>query len=313
MKRRILLKLAGYGAVGLATAVPHNRATATATTADSKLPLFDFATIAVDRQGKEKQRTYHQARLYTEDLGSYRTLAMVSIPAGKFNMGASVREKFSSDRERPLHQVKVAAFSIGKYPITQAQWRAVAKLPIIKSKLQLDPSHFKGDLRPVDSISWLEAREFCDRLSAYTGKQYRLPSEVEWEYACRGNTRTPFAYGETLTGELADYASAYAYASETGTAYRRETTIVGSFMPNSFGVYDLHGNISEWCADPWHEDYHGAPSNSKVWNQGGNQAWRTLRGGSWANKPSHCRSAHRSGYPKHLLNRAIGFRVAMNL
>ncbi len=224
-------------------------------------------------------------------------------------------DKDSGNRERPVHQVKVAEFLLGEYPVTQAQWRKVAKLHQIKQQLSLTPSHFKGDNQPVESVSWLEATEFCARLSAYTGKKYRLPNEAEWEYACRGNTQTPFAYGETLTSELADYASIYAYATETGTAYRQGTTNVGSYMPNAFGLYDLHGNVREWCAAPWHENYYGAPTNSKTWNKGGEgeKKSRTLRGGSWANKPSHCRSAHRSGYRENLLNRAIGFCVAMNL
>lgn len=315
MKRRKFFKLIGYGGAGLAgTAFWANHSQATSSNASyTNLPSFDFETIAVNSEGTEKERTYHSARLYTESLGDWQTLSMVLVPQGKFVMGGGVGEKGSSDRERPLHQVKVTDFLIGKYPITQAQWREVAKLPQIKRKLEPEPSHFKGDNRPVESVSWLEAIEFCDRLSTYTGKQYRLPSEAEWEYACRGNTRSPFAYGETITSNLADYASIYAYAAETGTAYRQGTTEVGSFVPNAFGLYELHGNVREWCADPWHENYYGAPNISKAWNRGGNQAWRTLRGGSWANKPSHCRSAHRSGYPKDLLNRAIGFRVAMNL
>ena len=314
MKRRNLFKLAGCGGIGLATAVQGNRSHATvADTEKSNLPSFDFATLKVDRQGLERERTYHTAKLYSENLDDWQKLSMVYIPQGKFIMGASVKEKDSSDRERPVHQVKVKDFFIGEYPITQIQWRKVVRLPQINRELKSNPSHFKGNNRPVESVSWLEAMEFCDRLSAHTGKQYRLPSEAEWEYACRGNTRTPFAYGDTLTSELADYASTYAYAAETGSAYRQGTTDVGTFMPNAFGLYDLHGNVREWCADSWHENYHGAPNNSKAWNKRGNKAWRTLRGGSWANKPSHCRSAHRSGYPENLLNRAIGFRVAMDL
>ena len=314
MKRRNFIKLTGYGGVGLAGALQIERALATIFTQEfNDLPTFDFSTIKVDRMGKEIQHTYHQAHLYTENLGNYQNLAMVSIPAGKFVMGAPAKEKYSSDRERPLHQVKVATFLIGKYPVTQAQWHTVAKLPKIKRELKLDPAHFKGEYHPVESVSWLEAMEFCARLSAYTGKKYRLPSEAEWEYACRGNTQTPFAYGATLTSQLADYASTYAYASETVMPYRQATTNVGSFVSNAFGLYDLHGNIREWCADPWHENYHGAPNNGKAWQKGGKQEWRTLRGGSWANKPSHCRSAHRSGYPADSLNRAIGFRVAMSM
>ncbi|MEL6786265.1 MAG: formylglycine-generating enzyme family protein [Cyanobacteria bacterium J06607_15] len=312
MKRRNFFKLAGYGGAGLSTALGATRSLATTSNSNyTNLASFDFATVRVDRQGVETERTYHHARLYTEDLGNYQTLMMVSVPAGKYSMGASADEKDSSDRERPLHKVKVQEFLIGEYPVTQEQWRKIAKLPQINRELKPNPSHFQGDKRPVESVSWLEATEFCDRLTAYTGRQYRLPSEAEWEYACRGNTRSPFAYGDTLTSELADYASTYAYASETGAAYRQGTTDVAEFIPNAFGLYDLHGNVREWCADPWHENYHGAPSNSKAWNKGGNQAWRTLRGGSWANKPSHCRSAHRSGYPAESLNRAIGFRVAL--
>ena len=313
MKRRNLLKWAGYGGVGLATALQGNSSIAamTARTKKSDLPSFDFATIKIDRQGLEQERTYHTAKLYGEKLNG-GVLPMVYVPQGKFIMGASSQEKGSSDRERPPHRVKVQDFFIGQYPITQAQWRKVARIPQVERELKSNPSHFKGDHRPVESVSWLEAKEFCARLSAHTGRQYRLPTEAEWEYACRSNTQSPFAYGATLTSKLADYASTYPYALEIGAAYRKETTNVGSFMPNAFGIYDLHGNVREWCADSWHENYHGAPNNSKAWNKGSNKAWRTLRGGSWANKPSHCRSAHRSGYPEDLLNRAIGFRVAMD-
>lgn len=306
--------MTGLGGAGLLTTVYADRSWATVVNSDYlDLPSFDFATVKIDSTGKQEKRTYHQAHLYTEDLGNYQTLAMVSIRGGRFTMGASSKEKASSDRERPLHRVKVDSFLIGKYPVTQAQWRIVAKLPQIKRELFGEPSHFKGDNRPVECVSWLDAVEFCDRLFIYTGKSYRLPSEAEWEYACRGNSQTPFAYGETLTKELADYASSYSYASEKTIPYRKETVNIGNFMPNAFGVYDLHGNVREWCADHWHETYHGAPSHSTAWNKEGVTEWRTLRGGSWANKPSHCRSAHRSGYRADSLNRAIGFRVAMNL
>ena len=314
MKRRNFIKLTAYGGVSLAGALQRDRAFATVFTQEfNDLPTFDFSTIKVDRTGKETQHTYHRAHIYTENLGNYQTLAMVSIPPGKFIMGAPEKERYSSDREHPLHQVKVANFLLGKYPVTQAQWKFVANLPKIKRELKPNPAHFKGNNLPVESISWWEAMEFCDRLSTHTGKKYRLPSESEWEYACRANSQTPFAYCETLTSQLADYVSTYAYALETTIPYHEATTTVGSFSPNAFGLYDLHGNVREWCADPWHENYHGAPKNSKAWQKGGKQEWRILRGGSWANKPSHCRSAHRSGYPAYSLNRTIGFRVAMSL
>ena len=318
MKRRNFFKLTGYGGVGLTAVIYGDRSLANVSQSNSAdLPTYDFATVKVDRQGKEKTRSYHRASLHAENLGNYQTLAMVLIPAGKFDMGASVEERASSDRERPRHQVKVSSFLMGKYPITQAQWRTVAKLSSIKRELKSDPSHFKGNNRPVECVSWLDAVEFCDRLSVATGKQYRLPSEAEWEYACRGNSKgdsnSPFTYGATLTDKLADYASGYVYASEKSISYRSQTTDVGSFVPNAFGLYDLHGNVAEWCADSWHENYQSAPNNSKVWQKGGNQKWRVLRGGSWANKPSYCRSAHRSGYLAKSLNRTIGFRIAMDL
>lgn len=314
MKRRNFIELTGYGGVILVASGSANPAVAATSGLEStNLPSFNFATIKIDRTGKEQQRTYYQAHLYTEDLGNYQTLVMVSIPPGNFNMGAAVEEKGSSDRERPLHSVKVTSFLIGKYPVTQAQWRTVAKLPQVKRELNPKPSHFQGDNRPVECVSWLDAVEFCDRLAAHTGKQYRLPSEAEWEYACRANTQTSFTYGDTVTGNLAVYASTFAYAAETGVPYRQQTTDVGSFVPNAFGLYDLHGNVREWCADVWHENYHDAPNNGKAWTKGGKSECRIMRGGSWANKPSHCRSAHRSGYPAESFNRAIGFRVAMNL
>ncbi|MGV2828166.1 formylglycine-generating enzyme family protein [Myxosarcina sp. GI1(2024)] len=313
MKRRNFFKLTGYSGAGLATAIGATRSIASAPNSDLTQTSFDFATIKVDCQGEIKRHSYHQARLYIEPLGNYQTLAMVEIPSGKFTMGAPASEKFSSDRERPLHEVRIPNFLIGKYPVTQAQWRTVANLPKIKRELNPNPSHFQSDRQPVECVSWLNAVEFCDRLSQHMGKQYRLPSEAEWEYACRANTQTPFAYGATLTGQLADYGSTYAYASETETFYRHQTTEVGRFLPNAFGLYDLHGNVCEWCADPWHENYGGAPTNGSVWQRGGRSQWRVLRGGSWANKPAHCRSAHRSGYPADSLNRAVGFRVAMSL
>jgi len=163
MKRRNLFKLAGYGGVGLATTVQGTRSLAAIPDKEkSTLPSFDFATIKVNRQGLEKERTYHSAKLYIENLDDWQKLSMVSIPQGKFIMGASAKEKYSSDRERPVHEVKVAELAIGEYPITQVQWRKVAKMPQVNRELKLNTSHFKGDKRPVESVSWLEAIEFCE-------------------------------------------------------------------------------------------------------------------------------------------------------
>jgi formylglycine-generating enzyme required for sulfatase activity len=122
---------------------------------------------------------------------------MMLIPAGAFMMGSPEDEPERSPHEGPQHLVSVASFFLGKYPVTQAQWRVVASFPQVERSLDLDPSHFKGDMRPVEKVSWEEAIEFCARLSEYTKRQYRLPTEAEWEYACRAETTTPFHFGET--------------------------------------------------------------------------------------------------------------------
>lgn len=154
--------------------------------------------------------------------------------------------------------------------MTQAQWRAVAGLPKRQIDLNSDPSSFKGDNLPVEQVNWLEAVEFCDRLSQFTGRSYRLPSEAEWEYACRAATTTPFYFGETITTDLVNYNGNYTYGSRPKGIYQEKTTVVGSFPPNAFGLYDMHGNLYEWCADPWHDNYNSAPTDGSVWESGGN-------------------------------------------
>jgi formylglycine-generating enzyme required for sulfatase activity len=145
-------------------------------------------------------------------------------------------------------------------------------------------------------------------LSQKTGREYRLPSEAEWEYACRGGTTTPFHFGETITTDLANYNGNYTYASEPKRKYLQETTDVGSFPPNAFGLYDMHGNVWEWCQDDWHDNYSNAPKDGSVWtSRSGNT--KLLRGGSWYVNPVHCRSASRNNgnLAYNYLN--IGFRV----
>ncbi|MCB8777088.1 SUMF1/EgtB/PvdO family nonheme iron enzyme [Planktothrix agardhii 1032] len=251
---------------------------------------FEFDVITVNAQGKETHRERRRAEFFKEDLGNNISLEMVSIPGGTFMMGAAQNEASASSDEYPQHPVNIAAFSMAKYPITQAQWEAI---------MGNNPSNFKGTNRPVDSVNWHEAREFCQRLSQKTGKTYRLPSEAEWEYACRAQTTSPFHFGETITADLANYGG------NCG-----QTTDVGSFnKPNAFGLYDMHGNVWEWCADPWHENYTGAPDNGSVWESGGNTQLRCLRGGSWIVNPDGCRSAHRDRDSPGDFGSGSGFRV----
>jgi formylglycine-generating enzyme required for sulfatase activity len=246
-------------------------------------------------------------------MGGGIILEMVAIPGGTFLMGSPATEKYRHDDESPQHTVRVAPFFMAKYPVTQAQWRAVAAFPKINIDLKPDPSDFKGANRPVEQVNWHEAVEFCARLSQKTGKTYRLPSEAEWEYACRAGTTTPFHFGETITPDLANYDGGDStYASETKGIYREQTTDVGSFLPNAFGLYDMHGNVWEWCADPWHENYQGAPVDGSVWEFGGNQNSRLQRGGSWFSNPRHCRSAYRLRSEPDIRSSSLGFRAAVS-
>ncbi len=234
---------------------------------------------------------------------------MVYIPGGTFTMGSPETEKGSNSEERPQHQVTVSPFFMGKYPITQKQWRAIATLDKIDIDLKPDPSHFKGDERPVESVTWHECVEFYKRLSKLTGREYRLPSEAEWEYAIRAGTTTPFYFGETITTNLANYNGNYVFASEPKSQYREKTTPVGQFPPNTFGLYDLHGNVWEWCADDWHSNYNGAPNDGSAWISNDDNTTKIIRGGSWNFNPAYCRCANRNGdFPRDGLN-LVGVRV----
>jgi formylglycine-generating enzyme required for sulfatase activity len=219
-------------------------------------------------------------------------------------MGSSETEAGRLSSEGPQHYVDVPEFFMGKYAVTQAQWKAV---------MGNNPSRFKfwfnGASRPVERVSWYDATKFCQKLSQITGKKYSLPSESQWEYACRAGTTTPFSFGETITSELVNYRGSYTYADAPKGEYRGKTTNVGIFPPNAFGLYDMHGNVWEWCADEWHSNYHGAPTDGSVWLDGDKDR-APLRGGSWADYPDYCRSAIRNNYVRrgvHFVD--TGFRL----
>ncbi|MEG4318297.1 MULTISPECIES: bifunctional serine/threonine-protein kinase/formylglycine-generating enzyme family protein [unclassified Microcoleus] len=272
---------------------------------------FDFPVVTVDNRGQPTNLKSGKARFFEEHLGSGTVMEMVSVPGGTFLMGTP-KDRGDSD-EKPEHSVTLASFYIGKFPVTQAQWTAVAGLPEIKIFLNPDAARFKGANRPVENVSWYEAVEFCARLSRKTGKNYRLPSEAQWEYACRGETTTPFHFGETITSELANYNGNSNYADAPKGVYRFQTTDVGSFKPNAFGLYDLHGNVWEWCADSWHNNYNGAPLDGSIWESGGDFSLRLLRGGSWNDHPPNCRSACRLRYQPDCKASIVGFRVVVSV
>ncbi len=277
---------------------------------------FEFEVVTVNAAGKEKSRSPGHAQFFTEDLGNGVTLDMVAIPGGEFLMGAA-NEQSASDNEIPQHRVNVPEFWIGKFAVTQAQWQQIAGLPKVKVDLNLDPSNSKGAKHPVERVSWDEAVEFCDRLSRFaesllsakTGNSYRLPSEAEWEYACRAGTTTPFYFGETITTDLVNCNGTNPYGDTPKGKYRQQTTEVGAFPPNGFGLYDMHGNVGEWCADRWHDNYQGVPTDGSIWTTSGHNKLRVVRGGSWNYNPGLCRSAYRNNINPRVTYNGIGFRI----
>jgi formylglycine-generating enzyme required for sulfatase activity len=292
---------------------------------NENLFLFTAETVLVNKTGQVIERKPVKAYFYDENLAevgnrkeAQNYIRMMYIPQGEFWMGTEDEEierllkKFGwggYKRERPQRLVKVPAFHISQTPITQAQWRAIAATAKIDIDLKTNPSRFIGDELPVERVNWYEAREFCKRLSRETKREYWLPSEAEWEYACRAGTTTPFYFGETITGKLANYNASYTYSGEPNGEYRQQTTPVGQFPPNAFGLYDMHGNVWEWCEDNWHDNYDGAPTDGSVWIENGDDNRSPLRGGSWFDYPDFCRSAYRHGSNRRGFINSFGFRV----
>ncbi|MEG4585135.1 bifunctional serine/threonine-protein kinase/formylglycine-generating enzyme family protein [Microcoleus sp. MOSTC5] len=283
----------------------------------SSSQTFDFETVTVNSTGQIASRSQGQARVFTENIGNGITLDMVAIPGGSFVMGSPNTEAGRYHSAGPQRSVNISPFFMGKYEVTQAQYQAV---------MGNNPAYFKGAKRPVEQVAWNQAVEFCRKLSQKTGKTYRLPSEAEWEYACRAGTTTPFYFGDTITPDLVNFDGTSSYGAAAKGLYRQQTTDVGSFPPNAFGLYDMHGNVWEWCADPWHDNYQGAPSDGRVWDEKSNDnryqnydllvnikndnRTRLLRGGSWNCVPRICHSAIRDVlYPPDFDSYDFGFRV----
>jgi formylglycine-generating enzyme required for sulfatase activity len=253
------------------------------------------------------------AQFYPEPLSDDITLDMVLIKGGTFTMGSPDNEPERNQAEGPQHDVTLPNFFMGKYPVTQEQWQVVAGYPQANIELNPTPSKFKGVNLPVEQISWHEAVEFCQRLSAKIGRTYRLPSEAQWEYACRARTTTPFAFGNTLSPDLANYNGNYSYNNGPKGDYRETTTAVGTFPANAFGLYDMHGNVYEWCEDHWRGSYIDAPTDGNSWLEKGLtlDTTRVLRGGSWIFNPWWCRSACRDHAVAGARRNLIGFRVCI--
>jgi formylglycine-generating enzyme required for sulfatase activity len=290
-----------------------------------QISTYQFDTIFIDMVGKSSRHGRCQSGHFTELLGGGIVLEMVLIPEGAGQIGSPLTEDGHADDEE-LHSVKLAEFFMGKYPITQAQWKAVTLLPKISRSLNPEPSYFQGLNRPVEQVSWYDAIEFCARLSQVTGRLYRLPTEAEWEYTCRARTSTPFHLGETLSTEWANYCGEDHYIKKRngqGIWYRgsygngsigidrKETTEVDHFQAaNAFGLYDMHGNIWEWCVHHSHEDRSDSQLNRQCLTEEDQQP---LRGGSWRSSPSACRSASRWQTSPGCCEPFIGFRIVSNI
>lgn len=240
-------------------------------------------------------------RDFTETIAGVN-FEMKVLPGGSFLMGSPASEEGRSDHEGPQHRVRVPAFAISKYEITQAQWQAV---------MGDNPASFIGPSFPVENISWYEAKAFCQRLSQLTGKVYRLPTEAEWEYAARARTVSPFSFGLTLSSAQANFNGNYPYGDATEGDYHRQTLDVGNFMPNAFGLFDMHGNVREWCEDVWHVNYKKAPGDGSNWTSGGDSSLRVIRGGSWDSFGSACRAASRNGLAPGDRSNDLGFRIVV--
>ncbi|MBG1267102.1 formylglycine-generating enzyme family protein [Nostoc sp. WHI] len=291
---------------------------------EQDLQTQKFESVTVNAHGQVTNRKQNKASYFKEYLGevtgepSAPFIEMVKIPGGTFKMGSPPDELERYDFENPQHPVNVEPFFLAKYPVTQEQWQFVAQLPQVNRELDKDPSRFKGVNRPVERVSWYDAIEFCLRLSQHTGRIYSLPSEAQWEYACRAGTTTPFHFGQTITSELANYDANQVYGAGVKGTYRKEITPVGSFkVANAFGLYDMHGNVWEWCLDDSHNNYKGAPTDGSPWfddndNFSQKEGRAVLRGGSWIYVPKLCRSASRShdtGAERGVIFSVIGFRV----
>ena len=271
--------------------------------------IFSFETVKVNDLGEIIKRTKKSAFYYTEDIGNGIGLDMVYIPSGSYMMGSPASKSGEENKneiiryeKKPPQLVNISAFYMAKHLTTQEQYQSI---------MAENPSKFRGNKRPVEQVDWCKAKECCSALKRRSNKKYVLPSESQWEYACRSGTTTLFYCGDMITSDLANYDSKFRYKSQKLGINIPQTTDVDKFPPNSFGLYDVHGNVSEWCGDFWNPH---VPKDERPWVH--EDSWWSpnayagylSRGGSWFSFLDDCRSASRiNGFkiPSH-----IGFRVA---
>jgi formylglycine-generating enzyme required for sulfatase activity len=276
------------------------------------LPQFEYKTVKLGPDGKKLSLDNLQAECFTEDLKGV-PLEMVKIPGGIFDMGSQESEANGQYNERPKHSVKVSEFFMGRFEVTVGQWCQVQRMRKVKIDLNKNPAWDGHSMqRPVERVSWEEAVEFCKRLEMQTGRRYRLPTEAEWEYAARAETRTPFAFGPTITPTYVNYNGNNPYGSAPKGEDRGETIEVGSLdIANAFGLSDMHGNVWEWCEDDILLDDHyiDAPSDGSARSKRVGLNLRVMRGGSFRSPGEDCRSARRGRNSLDGISDDLGFRV----
>ncbi len=292
-----LMGVGGFGAVSLFVLprvfqYPENKATTQkiGSASPARPMTLQFTSVKLNDRGDIIDTPKARAQVFQEELGNGIFLNMVEIPAGEFVMGASPDEENRTEQEQPQHHVKVPQFYFGQTQVTQAQWAALFPRTPVGAR--------GNDRLPVHSINWLDAIAFCEQLSQKTGHRYRLPTEAEWEYACRAHTTTTFAYGDTMLPSVANYNGEHPYKRAPRGEFRQQVTPVANFPPNLFGLYDMHGNLWEWCLDEWFDNYVGAPTDGSARGnrnlRDGNRL-RVVRGGSWFSYAHSCRVAARTG------------------
>src|SRR5262245_44470498 len=295
-----------------------------------------YEVVTADSRGLVLERRREFSQYFLEQIVPGITIEMLEIPGGTFLMGSVETEleglkkvyvsgvenelKESLIRrlqsETPQRLVKIKPMYMGKTEITQAQWRAVAAQPKVKRELISDPSNFKGGNRPVEKVSWEDAVEFCERLSRATGRKYRLPTEAEWEYAARAGTSTQFHFGDAISTDWSNFHGKYVFASSPKGGFNQQTVPVATYgVANAFGLYDMHGNVWEWCQDRWHENYASAPTDGQAWESEKDSIayLKTIRGGGWDSSGAELRSSARNRVTSTIRLNNLGFRVVAEM
>lgn len=309
--RRKALKFLGLSATTAVVAAGCKGASNALAPTGKPLKTRKLKTVKVDADGQIISEppiniAYFDEPALRQALRKVLPLRMVQIPAGEFLMGSPPNEPKREAQEGPQRSIQVPSFYMGAFVVTQQQYEAV---------MGNNPSYFTDDQGtdganlPVEQITWQDANEFCKQLSELTRRTYRLPTEAEWEYACRARTTTPFCFGETLTTEIANFFADFSFTENFEENYRNTPVAADSFWPNGFGLYNMHGNVHEWCSDDYHNSYEGAPSDANQWVSNQANASKIMRGGSWFNDTHFCRSASRDKNTQVGRSNSFGFRL----